>query len=752
MTLPSVRPPGRSRRRAVTALALLCAVAFVAPALDAQQGGVRGQVRSGGNGEALAGAVVEVVAGERTHTTMAGARGEYAVSGVRAGRRMVRATHIGHAPLEIEVLIAAGRDVEVDLVLPVRPVALDPVQVEGGRYRPGVDTLAIAAPDLSIAGARAIQSSPGISEMGLAEAVRGIPGQEPADPSQVLYVRGAATDLKLVYLDGAPVYAPFPLGGLLEAFTPGLLSAADVYVGGAPARYDGGLSYVLDLRTRGARSDRFRTSGAVDMLSGRATVELPLGERVGVLASGRSVHGLGATTPLPYGYGEGMLRGDVRLGFGSLSATAFRNRESVSLSTSSHPDSAVAWGNLSTSARFATRLGGQEVELTAALGEYQARLPLESPSRIVAEGRVRRARFAADASLRLQAIHLRYGMAHDGQSQMYRGRSADDTGPSTWASAEGAVTGAYVDAAGHATDRLRLRGGLRMDHFSLGGSTRVAPRLAATWMVTDRAALTVAGGRYHQYLRAPESALLAASGLPQFGRSSGPVPPLSIGRATHATAALDQDLGDGLRLGVEGYFKDFQGLPGSSTAEAHASGVDLWMRRNGEGLTGWAGYSLGWVWSSDRGAYGGNSFSGRHMLSAGASAPIGERSQINASFAYGAGLPYAAIPMVPGDAPPWPGASVENRFQRGATGLSSDAPPLIPSPERAFLRLDLAASRSWTPTLFGTRTEIASYLKVLNTLGRRDALFYRFDRRIDDAPRAVDALPIVPVAGVEWRF
>lgn len=743
------RGAGAGRAIALAAVLLLHLAALPA-ALRAQEGGVRGVVRSGGNGEPLQGAVVELVGVERPRSTMAGVGGGYVLSGISAGRRLVRASHIGHAPLEVEVLVPPGREVEIELVLPLQPVGLAPLQVEGGRTRAEVDTMAAPAPELSIAGARAMQSSPGITELGLADAVRGIPGQEPADPSHILYVRGAAADLKLVYLDGAPVYAPFPLGGLLESFSPGILSAADVYVGGAPARYDGGLSYVLDLQTRGVRPNRVRSAGAVDMLSGRAMVEVPLGERGGVLASGRSVHGLASTTTLPYGYGEGLVRADLRLGSTALlSATGFHNRESVWLTDPQLTDSTIAWGNHSVSARLTAELAGNDLELTAALGSFEARLPLESPRPILAEGNVRRTRFAADLSRRVGEVSLRYGAAYDEQSQSYRGRyTSREAQEPSWASARGAVGGLYVDAAGQPLARVRLRGGLRLDHFSLGGTTTLAPRLSATWLITDRAALTLAGGRYHQYLRAPEAALIAASNLPQYA-ATGYASALSVGSATHLTAALDQDLGEGIRFGIEGYFKNYEGLPGSSRAEANASGVDLWLRRGRGEVTGWVGYSLAWFWAVESGSMAASSFSGRHLLSAGIAAPLGERSKVNLGFAYGAGLPYSSIPLAPGD---WTPENTPQSFTRGNVSASSEIPPLIPTPERAYLRLDLSASRTWTPTVFGSRVEIGSYLKVLNTLGRRDALFYRFDRDIDDAPRAVDALPLVPVAGVEWKF
>jgi hypothetical protein len=47
---------------------------------------------------------------------------------------------------------------------------------------------------------------------------------------------------------------------------------------------------------------------------------------------------------------------------------------------------------------------------------------------------------------------------------------------------------------------------------------------------------------------------------------------------------------------------------------------------------------------------------------------------------------------------------------------------------------------------------ITPYLKVLNALDRRDALFYRADGAAGEAPRALATLPILPVVGVQWKF
>src|SRR5690606_5250419 len=117
-------------------------------------------------------------------------------------------------------------------------VTADVLAVRGAR-----DTVAAAAPELSAASIRALEATPGVAELGIAEAARRFPSEEPIDPSEILYVRGAVADLKLVLLDGAPVYAPFHLAGLIAPFETGVLREASLFLGGAPSRYDGGLSY-----------------------------------------------------------------------------------------------------------------------------------------------------------------------------------------------------------------------------------------------------------------------------------------------------------------------------------------------------------------------------------------------------------------------------------------------------------------------------------------------------------------------------
>ncbi|MBW3627911.1 MAG: TonB-dependent receptor [Gemmatimonadetes bacterium] len=722
--------------------------ALCVPADLSAQTVVRGQIRSEGTGVPLSGAVVEVRGAGAVRSATAGPNGGYELREVAAGRRVVRAHHLGYSPFEVEVVVSAGRELELDIALRPEPLVLAPLRVDAGSPAPGRDTTAAPRAELGMASDRVLQSSPGMTELGLGDAAEGSPGQDPVDPSDVLYVRGAGTDLKLVYLDGAPVFAPFPLGGLMDPFTPDLLQSADIYLGGAPARYDGGLSYVLDLRTRGVRSDRLHSTGATDLLAARALIETPIGSRAGLLLAARSVHDLGtgrvAGHPLPYDYREGLARGDLRFGeTGTISLTAFRNGEEVWLGGSGARDSVIGWGSSALSLRYRGNIGETTAELTAALSDFDARLPALGERRTVIEGWAKRSRLAADFLRSKEGVVVRYGASYDGQHQGYE-RYARPTGQRAEVAASADVAGAYGDLGWQISPRVRLRGGLRADLYTREGSLAIAPRLAATWLVTERATLTLAGGRYHQYLRPTENGLLGRD----FAAQTEP-DALALGRSTHLALALAQELSDGTRFGMEGYFKGFEGIPGGDAAAANASGVDVWLRRSVGSWTGWGGYSLAWLWSlPDENSN--TRFAGRQLLTTGLGLPLGDRGTLEVGFAYGAGLPYSAIPMARAELTSSVTSAMDARTARPES--SAGAAPLLPEPTRPYLRLDLAAARSFTTEWGGATTEIAPYVRLLNTLGNRDALFYRYDRERDDAPRPLVVLPVVPVLGVEWKF
>jgi hypothetical protein len=718
---------------------------------------VWGQVRSEDTGMPLRYAVVELIThGLHNAAASTDSNGVYVLRNIPSGRRLLRVTHIDHAPNEIEILVVAEKQHNVDFDLEFRPVRLSALLAEGARGLPAaIDTVALQAPDIGPAAVRAaLEGSAGVAELGMQDAARDVPGREPVDPEDVLYVRGGAADLKLVLLNGAPVYAPFHIGGLINALDADVLRSANLYVGGAPARYDGGLSYVMDMETRSGRSVVPHGELGLDMLSGRALLEGPVGPDVALLVATRAVHGAGPRALLgadfPYEYGDALGRADFAVGPDHvLTLTGFWNHERVDLDSIGIRPQSASWGNNAGSLRYRGRVSGTEMLGTAAIGRFRTLLPLGGIRPLVSEGTALRTRFGIDFERPFVGGRFFWGGSFERIGFDYRAyeQSLSRYDPIVRSHAAGDVGGMYGEAAFTVVPRVRLRGGLRADLFKGLSSVQLAPRLAATVLLTDHASITLSGGRYRQYIRAPDQSASSIGVAPDSASTSV----LTVAEATHLVLGLAQNLGEGIRLGLDGYYKEFEGLEADSDTKTNSSGIDLWLRRNTGSFTGWLGYSLSWVWTVREDDRDTNSFRGRHLVNAGVAGPVVGRGLFDVRVSYGAGLPYTAIPepevaspsfaFMAGDSKP---ASVSMNGPEGGAALPSE-------PNEPYIRVDAQVSRPFSGSVRNFDFEFVPYVRVINALNRRDAIFYHYSSDAGRAEPLAD-LPIVPIVGLEWKF
>jgi hypothetical protein len=610
------------------------------------------------------------------------------------------------------------------------------------------DTQSLRPGDVGSAAIRMMMDgNPGVAEAGLGDVAREVPGYEPPDPSDVLFVRGGAADLKLILLNGAPVYAPFHIGGLINALDTELLRSVDMYAGGAPARYDGGLSYVMDIETRSGRREETRATMSADLLAGRALLEGPLGGNVTYLAGGRAVHGYGATPfvddAFPYGYGDAMSRVDVELGGNRLlSLTGFWNREFVRLDTVGiGPENEARWGNNAASLRYSGPVGRASGVFTVAVSDFRTQLPLGGLQPLVTEGVSQRVRLAADIGRVAGPGRVDYGFSFDRLhfENLAWPRGVPDS-VQYRKTASGDVAGAYLDGSVTTFSRLRIYAGVRADIFSWDPVPRLAPRFSATLKLNDGASIRLAGGRYRQYVRSPD---LSASIYASTVTDRAPLPALAIASASHIVMTLEQHLAEQFDLGLEGYYKRYSGLPTENGEDAESSGIDVWLRRSGGSITGWFGYSHAWVWST-RGDNRTTTpvFAGRHLVSAGVNGPLMGQGIFDVRIAYGAGLPYTAIPEPDLTTPVF-----------GVALRAAEPPPATnATPSEPYLRLDAQVARTFDAEVRGFAFTITPYFKVLNALDRRDALFYHLDRAAESSElRALASLPVLPIVGLEWR-
>lgn len=729
-------------------LALLTAAA---PPQDSARGVIRGTVQSEPTGLPVPLAVVEAEDGRVTVHAIADSTGAYRLR-VNAGTQTLRVRHLEHAPVEMQVLVPPAGEVVLDVVLAHRPIALAPVRVVPPAD-PRADSVMVARPELGALLGRSLENYGALG--GLSDGFL----HDPSDPASVnggaLFDRGSAANLQLVLLDGAPVYAPFHIGGLIDTFEPEVMGNARLFLGGAPARYDGGLSYVMDLSTRSGREEG-AASGSVDMLSATARVEGPLGA-ARYLGSVRTVHGASLSPlegePFPYDFGDALMRVDVPLPEGGISTTLFANAEGVRVDTL--PGGAfrhARWGNVAGSLRYRGRFEGADVEATLAAGRYDADLPLQHRRRLFQlVGRSDRVRAGVDFLRNEEPVVLRYGASFERTWVRYRAYEPAPVKPLLYNEASGVTAGGYLDATWQPVPRVVLRGGVRGDAFSVGGVATLAPRASATWLVSEGAALTLAGGRYHQYIRIPRR-LVPGATLGNFADSTRIPANLAVAGATHLSLGLDQQMPGGVRMGLEGFYKRFHGLPSphatdTMSSTAHNSGVDVWVRRTAGGLTGWFGYSLNWAWST----YADTSiFSGRQTVTAGVRGVTWKRTSVSVRVAYGSPLPESSLHGTLPDGV-LDGGSLPTPGEASGVDLDTDA-PLNAQPDD-FLRLDAEISRTWSPRLGRRRTQFTPYLRVINALNHRDGLFYRYLGESEDGEVPnLGTFPLVPVFGVSWKI
>lgn len=717
---------------------------------------IAGIVRSrfGNETRPLPSAAVQVAGSGLTRTLTADSTGRYELTGIPPGPLRLRASHPGHQDVSLVVMLAAGSALRVDLELVAAPLAVPGVDVEATEASdhgdPDADVPRIDDGDILLV-REAMQAGPGASETSVARAVSALPGRDPADPTDVLFMRGSGTELKLVLLDGVPVVAPFQVAGLVDGLDRRVLASARFHRGGAPARYDGGLTHILDLRTRTARRDRLRVFGSVDLLASAVTAEVPLGERAGVLASGRYLNGLGQPSVdghRPYGYADGLVSFDARPADGQeVRATAFWNDESVRLDYGDRAAPAE-WGNAAASASWSGRVGSAAVSASAGASRYRARLPLRptpteadpTPADVLASASTRRARAVVEAAWGTSDRMLRAGASVERLATDVVAEVVGEPTTSTFRG-DGGVAGVFAEARRTVAEGVVVRAGLRADLFE-GSPPQLSPRFALSWVASPSAVVTVAAGRYHQMTQSVSTGFLT---------EGGPLPPapsvqVPLARADHVVLSLQQRFGKGLGVDLDGYWKRYEGTGGPGEPPVLNSGIDASVRGDVGRARLWLGYGLSWFWTPDGTDLARSGFAGRHLLTAGLSGSIAGPVGAEAVLAYGAGLPSTGIPLGADRSDALAGPGLETLAGGAGSGIAN-----VPPPDVSFLRVDLEVYATFQPEWAGHRWEVRPYVRLLNPLDRRDALFYAYGAA-DGSLVPLARRPVLPVAGLAFSY
>ena len=524
----------------------------------------------------------------------------------RSGRQVLRATGLGYAPAEAEVVLAPGDTTTVQLVMGAQPVALPEATVTGASPAADVGTVPSLSPieALTTPGAsgdvfRALQALPGV----------GAPGDGAG-----LFVQGGDVQETHVLVDGAPVFHPYryesPVGGTFGSVSPYLISGTTFAAGGFGAQYGNALSGVLDLETKD-RPDAPMQYVNLGLAAASVEVAQPITEQAGLRVAGnRSFTGLlfrvngreAGYEPAPHGL-EGSVSFHVRdTPAGSLKLTSVLQREEIGVESQAKAFSGfyrqeslrqmhvLRWEANAGRTQVTSAASWSASRTHRRFGVMDAR-----PSEHAATARVDVTHPAGSPSI-LDAAVVRGGATVERRQYRYRATLPaipDVLGPGAetvqfHTDASGTRVGGYVEVDG-SRGPLSVTAGVRTDAHSRTGSPVVDPRLAATLRLGPSTQVRLAWGRYHQI---PEPETYAQHD----GRGA-----LGAQQARHLVGDLRHERGDWLfRLGA--YRKVYRNLvvrTGPQTAAnagtGRARGLDAFVRYGAfldTRLSGWAGYSL----------------------------------------------------------------------------------------------------------------------------------------------------------------
>ena len=242
---------------------------------------VLGVVRDSQHGETVGYATVQVLGTDLEVST--NTDGFFAVVGAPAGDFVIRVTHIGYTPFEVEV--AATNSERLHIELSPLPIELEGVEFVGDEYRlvratRGVSQVTVSPTEMAVL--------PSVGESDVFRSLQLLPGiSGTRESSSGLYVRGGTPDQNLVLLDGITVYHVDHFFGFFSAFNADAIKDIQVFKGGFPAKYGGRVSSVVDMTGKTGDPDQMHYGAGLNLLSASGVFQTPIGGKANLLVTGR---------------------------------------------------------------------------------------------------------------------------------------------------------------------------------------------------------------------------------------------------------------------------------------------------------------------------------------------------------------------------------------------------------------------------------------------------------------------------------
>ncbi|HEY1204478.1 MAG: TonB-dependent receptor [Bryobacteraceae bacterium] len=652
---------------------------------------LKGRVIDLRTGEPLAKALVSI----RTQNlqTVTDEKGRFELAGVAPGEVELYVSTIDYGLLKQRIQVDAGENAELELLLGQEALKRNErITVTSGPFAP-------VQPEAPVEHSITNTELKNLSSVMLDDpirAVQSVPGVAADNDWYAQFaVRGSGPAQIGVFVDGAPMTAPFheildDRGnscsiGLLDN---GFVDSMALLSGNFPAQYGDFTGSILDVESREGNADRVSYRADVSLVAASFSAEGPLGasKKATWLVSARKdyvsliigrnnglglsfydVHGDLTYSPTEHNrisfsaiHGETDISKDTNSVFGTDGLKDGSSRSELASLRWTWSDAST----LSQAQLYGSSDSERDKDLALDLlerssgGETGFR---EDVTRQTGDWN----KFQAGAIFRLLDRDYLKNEPWDYATEQF----SDVLLQTALFSKSASQYGAYVqDTISLADKRAILVLGGRWDRFSHNGENTFLPRVSLSVSPLCGAKLTAAAGQYSQF---PDLVELYG----EFG-----TPTLRPELSTQFSLAVEQSLGERIRLRVEGYDRQLRDGIYSAESEFRAAGPGgpvlypqlgpilanslrgysrglefTLQRRSANRLTGWISYALGYARSVDTttNAHFWSDFDQRHTVNIFGSYRLSKSVNLSSNARYGSGFPvvgYLGTPIIQGNA------------------------------------------------------------------------------------------------------
>lgn len=579
-------------------------------------------------------------------------------------------------------------------------------------------------------------------------------------------LRGSPSDESAVFFDGAQVPLLYHFGGLTSVFNSHLLEKVTLYPGNYSARYGRAAGGIVEARVRDPKTDAAHFVLELSALDSYALAEAPLGSRTSLaVAARRSNVDLFFESVLDDD-STAVVAAPVYYDYQAILAHRFSERQKLRL---------LVYGSYDAFELYLGEAAAEDPSLQGAIGSktsfHRLQLELESRFSEVVEqelmlsvgpspgrgqfgnlafdytswdlnARAQWTIFAApwlrlDTGFDVQALYVNFHFAGPmpGPSEGVpsQGTLASESRDVIDSSIRAARPAAFVEASLQPARQLLIIPGLRADYASEVGTWTVDPRIAARLELRSATTLKAGAGYYSQPPQYWE-------GISEFGN-----PDLTPFHTVQTSAGIEQDLGQHVRVDLEGFSKHWDdrvvgtkgGAPpryvNAGTGEAYGSEllVDVHVQHL---LQAYAAYTLSRSTRQDGDAEPRPfDHDQTHNLSLTANFELGHGFQVGARFRYVTGNPYSAVKAAVYDAS-------TDTYRPLYDGVNDARNP-------AFHQLDVRVEKLWQLGPVG----LTAYLEVMNAYNAKnqERRRYSFDYR---ESASVVGMPFFPNVGIRGEL